>query len=115
MSDTDRTNATPQDDAGEIRRLLAIKIIDGLKEDKPKASFLAVAVKFLNDAGPTKPPVTPPLHLADNLPFPAGHRQPLGAPHEDGSGRAGKLAAALTVPFLADGAPNPAHGAAKIS
>jgi hypothetical protein len=111
VADSDRTNSTPQDDAGEIRRLLAAKIIDGLKEDKPKASFLAVAVKFLNDAGPAKPP-TAPLHFADDLPFPV--RQPLGALHEDG-GRAGKLADALTVPFLADGAPNPAHGAAKIS
>ncbi len=108
VADTDRTNSTPQDDAGEIRRLLAIKIIDGLKEDKPKASFIAAAIKFLSEAGtPTKPPTTPaPLHLAaDSLPFPV--RGALGAPHDDG-GRSVKLAAALTVPFLADGSPNPA-------
>jgi len=109
VADTpDRTNSTPQDDAGEIRRLLAIKIIDGLKEDKPKASFIAAAIKFLSEAGtPTKPPTTQaPLHLVDNLPFPV--RGALGAPHDDGSGRTVKLAAALTVPFLADGSPNPA-------
>lgn len=101
MADSDRTNSTPQDDAAEIRRLLAIKIIDGLKEDKPKASFLAVAVKFLNDAGPAKPPTAPPLHLADNLPFPV--RDPLGAPHQDGSGREARLAAALKLPFPVSG------------
>jgi hypothetical protein len=114
VADTDRPNSTPQDDAGEIRRLLAIKIIDGLKEDKPKASFLAVAVKFINETGTAKPPTAPsPLHLADNLPFPV--REPLGTLHQDGSGRAGKLAAALTVPFRADGSPNPEYGPAKIS
>ncbi len=114
MADTNTTNSTPQDDAGEIRRLLAIKIIDGLKEDQPKASFIAAAIKFLSETGAAKPPTTPqPQALqTNNLPFPA--RDALGAPHDDG-GRAGKLAAALTVPFMADGAPNPAFGPAKIS
>jgi hypothetical protein len=115
VADSDRTNSTPHDDAAEIRRLLAIKIIDGLKEDKPKASFIAAAIKFLSEAGPAKAPTAPlhSMHGTDNLPFPA--RDALGAPHDGGSGRAGKLAEALKLPFQADGSPNPAYGPAKTS
>jgi hypothetical protein len=96
------SNNTEADDLARLDRLLVSRLLDALNGDAPTASTMAVAQKYL--AGRKiigKPAASPSNSLqTDNLPFPQ-------VPHDDG-GRAVKLAAALTVPFLADGSPNPA-------
>jgi hypothetical protein len=81
------TNVTPADDLGELDRLLVNAMIDGLKQDAPKASFLAVVERYLSSRKASLPPAPAPLAEAaalrgiPALPFPAqGAPKPTSGP-----------------------------------
>lgn len=67
---------TPEQELEEVRRRLIGKVLAGLEEPNPKASFLAVAAKLLteestrlDEAKRRNPPST---RIEHDLPFPAG-------------------------------------------
>jgi hypothetical protein len=56
-------NERPEDEVAEVRRLLVARLVDGLKDPNSKASFLAVAQRFIANEkpqAPTQPLWTPP-------------------------------------------------------
>jgi hypothetical protein len=63
------TNSTPQDDLGELDKLLVGKMIDGLKAETTTASFLAVVERYLGSRRAAMKPQAPTIPHGP-VPFP---------------------------------------------
>jgi hypothetical protein len=103
-TDTTPTNSTPQDDLGELDKLLVQRMIDGLKAEAPVASFLAVVERYLAARKAEMKPQAPKIAPGLTMPFPRSLEPVQPAAKADGAEAMHK---ALLVPFLADGKHNP--------